>query len=132
MQLHSAYGACVGVKGNYAQPVYFPQLDDGYFLFFFYFPFVLKFNLGSVSFVRLQADSRVTNISDVKGKKKKKKRFSQGDRLPPTATIIVVGWWAVAVIFKPVSPTPKVFFQLTTTAVGSPPLWVKKITNQLL
>lgn len=34
MQLHSAYGACVGVKGNYAQPVYFPQLDDGYFLFF--------------------------------------------------------------------------------------------------
>lgn len=77
MQLHSAYGACVGVKGNYAQPVYFPQLDDGYFLFFFYFPFV-KFNLGSVSFVRLQADSRVTNISDVKGKKKKKEVQSGG------------------------------------------------------
>lgn len=48
MQLHSAYGACVGVKGNYAQPVYFPQLDDVYFLLFllfflfFLFPFCLK------------------------------------------------------------------------------------------
>lgn len=67
-----------------------------------------------------------------KEKKKKKRGSVRGDRLPPTATIIVVGWWAVAVIFKPVSPTPKVFFQPTTTAVGSPPLWVKKITNQLL
>lgn len=48
------------------------------FFIFFYFPFVLKFNLGSVSFVRLQADSRVTNISDVKGKKKKKEVQSGG------------------------------------------------------
>lgn len=48
---------CVGVKGNYAPPVCFPQPDDGRLFFFFVFPFCLKFNLSSISFVRLQAET---------------------------------------------------------------------------
>ena len=44
MQLLSAYGECVGVKGNYVPAAGFPQRDDddGYFLFSFY---ILLFSL---------------------------------------------------------------------------------------
>ena len=64
MQLLSAYGECVGVKGNYVPAAGFPQRnddDDGYFLFSFIFPcifpFRLKIDLGSISFVHLQAQT---------------------------------------------------------------------------
>lgn len=81
MQLPSAYGERVGVKGNYVPPVCFPPLRDGNSFFFSrcIFPFCLKkFDLGLISFVRFAGrDNHVANISDVKGAPAQSERISR-------------------------------------------------------
>lgn len=66
MQLHSAYGECVGVKGNYVPPVCFPQLDDGNFFFFcISLLFSGRPRLDLICSLA-DRDNRVTNSADVK------------------------------------------------------------------
>lgn len=57
---------CVGVKGNHAAHVFFPQLDDGHVLLFrISLLFEIRPQLGLICSL-VGGDSRVVNISDVK------------------------------------------------------------------
>lgn len=58
---------CVGVKGNYAPPVCFPQPDDGRLFFFFCISLLFKVQPQLDLICSLAGrDDHVTNISGVK------------------------------------------------------------------